>query len=66
MFFMLLCYCQMDKKKKYYGMNFVEKKDKNFFTERWNEEKAFNFCIDNGFTPIKEAKFENVDKTFPC
>ena len=28
--------------------------------------KTFNFCIDNGFTPIKEAKFENVDKTFPC
>ena len=45
---------------------FRRKKDKNFFTERWNEEKAFNFCIDNGFTPIKEAKFENVDKTFPC
>lgn len=46
--------------------DFIRKQEKNNFTESWTQEKAFQFCIDNGYRPLDKAIFDNVDKAFPC
>ena len=33
---------------------------------KWDEEKAYNYFKSNGYTPIKDGLYKNIDTSVPC